>query len=213
MKFLKKLQKKFQNRFHSFVDEKSKSKVIAFILFALPFLPIIPYSRTDNAIYLFGVLEGSADNFYDLGINILNKDVKDVLNNPSKFDEGRALFELIKLIGKPIPSAEKHKNYLIKKGLSKDLAFCISLRDALFYDYIYQNIFTKSINKYKPSPVPIVWFFRSALISGFLLELNERDDVDMKLFGKLDKRCNKYKNIIPPKKYFNNEFSFSSGLN
>ena len=209
MRFLKELQKKFQNRFNSNLNAKSKSNIIAVILFALPFLPIIPYSRTNDAIYLFGIIEGSTDNFYEIGLNLFGNNEEDLLKNPSKFDEGRALFDLAKLSEEPIPNPGKHKNHLMEKGLSKDRAFCISMRDFLFNDYFYQIEATKSIYKYKPSPVPIVWFIRSAYV-GWILDAIRIPAVDMKMYQKLSNRCSKYKNIFPPKGYLNNDFSFPS---
>ena len=97
---------------------------------------------------MFGVIEGSVDNFYEIGFSTFGSNEVDLLKNPSKFDEGRALFELTKLSEKPIPDAVKHKNHLMEKGLSKDRAFCISMRDFLFNDYFYQIEATKSIHKY-----------------------------------------------------------------
>lgn len=206
---LKKLQKKFQNRFNSNLNEKSKSNIVAVILFTLPFLPIIPYSRTNDAIYLFGIIEGSTDNFYEIGLNLIGNNKKDLLNNPSKFDKGRALFDLAKLSEKPIPNAVKHKNHLMEKGLSKDRAFCISMRDFLFNDYFYQIEAAKIIHKYEPSPVPIVWFVRSAYVS-WILDAVRIPAIDMKMYQKLSNRCSKYENIFPPKGYLNNDFSFPS---
>jgi len=209
MRFLKKLQKKFQNRFTSNLNAKSKSNIIAVILFALPFLPIIPYSRTNDAIYLFGIIEGSTDNFYEIGFSLFGNLEEDILKNPSKFDEGRALFDLAKISEKPFPNLGKHKNYLMKKGLNNDLAFCISMRDFLFNDYFFQIESTKIIRKYEPSPVPIVWFVRSAYV-GSILDAIRIPAVDMKTYKKLSNRCSKYENIFPPKGYLNNDFSFPS---
>ena len=207
MKFLKQLQKKFQNRFNSNLNLKSKSHIVAAILFALPFLPIIPYLRTNDAIYLFGVIEGKVDNFYEVGLGLFSNNEVDYLKNPSKFDERGALFDLAKISEQTIPDAVKHKNYLIEKGLNKDQAYCISMRDFLFNDYFYQIEATKSIHKYKPSPVPVVWFVRSALVGWFLDEIRI-PAVDIKMYKKLSDKCSKYKNIFPPKGYLNDDFSF-----
>ena len=204
MKLLKDFYNKFQNRFKT----KSKSKLITLFLFALPFLPIFPYVRNSESIFLFGFIEGSVDNFYEIvGYDIFSNNEEDLLENSTKFDEGRALFDLAKLSEKPIPPIVEHKNYLIEKGLSKDLAFCISMRDFLFYDYFYQIETTKSIHKYEPSPVPIVWFVRSALVSWFL-DAVRTPDADIVVYEKLSERCSKYKNIFPPKGYLNNDFTF-----
>ena len=207
MKYFKNFYKNFQSRFSS--DSKSSYKLLAFLLFALPFLPILPYDKKGDSFYLFGVIEGSVDNFYEIGFGTFGSNEVDLLKNPSKFDEGRALFELTKLSEKPIPDAVKHKNHLMEKGLSKDRAFCISMRDFLFNDYFYQIEATKSIHKYKPSPVPIVWFVRSALV-GWTLDAIRIPAVDIKMYEQLSKRCSKYENIFPPKGYLNNDFSFPS---
>ena len=207
MRLFRGFYKIFQNRFSSY--SKSTSKVLAFLLFALPFLPILPYDKKGDSFYLFGVIEGSVDNFYEIGFGIFENNEEDFLKNPSKFDEGRALFDLAKLSELPIPAVVEHKNYLIEKGFSKDLAFCISMRDFLFNDYFYQIEARKSILKYQPSPVPIVWFIRSALVS-WTLDSITIPAVDINMYEKLSNRCSKYENIFPPKGYLNNDFTFPS---
>ena len=99
-------------RFISFVSISSILLVILF--FSLPFLPILPYDKKGDSFYLFGVIEGSVDNFYEIGFGTFGSNEVDLLKNPSKFDEGRALFELTKLSEKPIPDAVKHKNHLME---------------------------------------------------------------------------------------------------
>ena len=197
MKYFKSLYKNFQNRFSQ--HSKSTSKLLVILLFSLPFLPILPYEKKGDSLYLFGMIEGSVDNFYEIGFSTFGNNEEDLLKNPSKFDEGRALFDLAKLSEKPIPNAVKHKNHLMEKGLSKDRAFCISMRDFLFNDYFYQIEAAKIIHKYEPSPVPIVWFVRSALV-GWTLDAIRIPAVDIKMYEQLSKRCSKYENIFPPKK-------------
>ena len=206
MKFLKQLQKKFQNRFNSNLNLKSKSHIVAAILFALPFLPIIPYLRTNDAIYLFGVIEGSTDNFYEIPLGILEKEPS--YESPSKFDEGRALFDLGKLANDyDLHNPTKHKKYLIKEGMSEEIASCISMRDFLFIDYFFQieNAIIKM--KWKPSPVPIVWFIRSSLLS-WVLDAVSIPASDFEFYEKLSKKCSKYENIFPPKGILKEDFSF-----
>ena len=207
MRLFRRFYKIFQNRFSS--NSKSTSKVLAFLLFALPFLPILPYDKKGDSFYLFSVIEGSVDNFYEIGIGIFGNNEEDSSKNPSKFAEGKALFDLAKLSELPIPSPVKHKKYLMEQGLSNDLAYCISIRDFLLNDYFYQIEFRKSILKYQPSPVPIVWFVRSALVS-WVLDTVNTPAVDMNFYEKLSNKCSKYKNIFPPKGYLNNDFTFPS---
>ena len=104
------------------------------------------------------------------------------------------MFDLAKLSELPIPQVWEHKNYLIEKGLSRYLAFCISIRDFLFNYYFFQIEARKSILKYQPSPVPTVWFVRSALES-WTLDSISIPAVDMHIYEKLSNRCSKYENI------------------
>ena len=61
--------------------------------------------------------------------------------------------------------------------------------------------------KWKPSPVPIVWFIRSSLFS-WVLDAVSIPASDFEFYEKLSKKCSKYENIFPPKGILKEDFSF-----
>ena len=201
MKLLKNFYNKFQNRFKT----KSKSKLITLFLFALPFLPIFPYVRNSESIFLFGFIEGSVDNFYEMGLTAFNDE--SFLDNPSEYDKGKALYDLALELKDPLPDPTEHKNYLLEKGMDKGLASCISLRDMFYVDYYQAIEYRRIMNKYVPSPVPIIWFGRSALVR-WVLDSVSLPAVNSETYQELNNKCSKYKNIFPPKDYLKGDFSF-----
>lgn len=203
MKLLKNFYNKLKNRFKT----KSKSKLITLFLFALPFLPIFPYVRNSESIFLFGFIEGSVDNFYETGVlgeifktGFLSSD------NPSKYDQGTSFYDLALLSEKPIPSPSKQEIYLIEKGLDKELAKCIATRDFFYVNYFYDVEFKRELIKYPPSPVPVIWFSRS--IVRWVLDSVTLPEIDFENYQKLNDKCSKYRNILPPKNYLEGDFSF-----
>ena len=63
------------------------------------------------------------------------------------------------------------------------------------------------MNKYVPSPVPIIWFGRSALVR-WVLDSVSLPAVNSETYQELNNKCSKYKNIFPPKDYLKGDFSF-----
>ena len=202
MKLLKNFYNKFQKKFKT----KSKSKLITLFLFALPFLPIFPYVRNSESIFLFGFIEGSVDNFYETGIftEFFNSNIVPS-ENSSKYKQGRAFYDLNKLYEDPIPSGQK--DYLIKEGFDKELASCISMRDFFYNDYYFQINKNKMMNRYTPSPVPLVWFIRSALVRTVLEEISSLELTEEQ-FKKFNAKCSKYGKLFLPKNYQKGDFSY-----
>ena len=201
MKLLKNFYNKFQNRFKT----KSKSKLITLFLFALPFLPIFPYVRNSESIFLFGFIEGSVDNFYETGISeFFNSNVVPS-EKSSKYEQGRAFYDLNKLYEDPVPSGQR--DYLIKEGFDKELASCISIRDIFYNDYYLEINKNKMMNRYTPSPVPLVWFIRSALVRTVLDEISSPELTEDQ-FQKFNAKCSKYGKMFLPKNYKKGDFSY-----
>ena len=202
MKLLKNFYKKFQNTFKT----KSKSKLITLFLFALPFLPIFPYVRNGESIFLFGFIEGSVDNFYETGIftEFFNSSMVPS-ENSSKYEKGRAFYDLNKLFEDPFPSGQR--DYLIKEGFDKELASCISIRDLFYNDYYLEINKNKMMNRYTPSPVPLVWFIRSALVRTALDEISS-PELTEEQFKKFNAKCSKYGKLFLPKNYQKGDFSY-----
>ena len=201
MKLLKNFYKKFQNTFKT----KSKSKLITLFLFALPFLPIFPYVRNSESIFLFGFIEGSVDNFYETGISeFFNSNVVPS-EKSSKYEQGRAFYDLNKLYEDPVPSGQR--DYLIKEGFDKELASCISIRDIFYNDYYLEINKNKMMNRYTPSPVPLVWFIRSALVRTVLDEISSHELTEEQ-FKKFNAKCSKYGKLFLPKNYQKGDFSY-----
>jgi len=205
MKFFKSLYKNFQTRFSH--NPKSTSKLLVILCFALPFLPILPYDKKGDSFYLFGVFEGSTDNFYETGIftEFFNTNIV-TSENPNKYNQGRALYDLGKLYDDNLlPSGQR--DYLIKEGVDEELASCITIRDMFYYDYFIEINKNKIINKYHPSPVPIVWFIRSALVRTVLDEISSHELTEDQ-FQKFNAKCSKYGKIFLPKNYQKGDFSY-----
>ena len=205
MKYFKSLYKNFQNRFSH--HSKSTSKLLVILLFSLPFLPILPYEKKGDSLYLFGMIEGSVDNFYETGIFTLffNRDIA-TSRNSNKYSKGRAFYDLDKLYEDHLlPSGQR--DYLIKEGLEKELASCISIRDMFYYDYFLEINKNKLTNKYQPSPVPIVWFIRSALVRTVLDEISSPELTEDQ-FQKFNSKCSKYGKMFLPKNYQKGDFSY-----
>lgn len=201
MKLIKNFYSKFQNRFKT----KSKSKLITLFLFALPFLPIFPYVRNSESIFLFGFIEGSVDNFYETGISeFFNSNVVPS-ENSSKYEQGRAFYDLNKLYEDTVPSGQR--DYLIKEGFDKELASCISIRDLFYNDYYLEINKNKMMNRYTPSPVPLVWFIRSALVRTVLDEISS-PELTEEQFKKFNAKCSKYGKLFLPKNYQKGDFSY-----
>ena len=203
MKLLKNFYKKFQNTFKT----KSKSKLITLFLFALPFLPIFPYIRNGESIFLFGFLEGSVDNFYETGILSQTFSENIVRSKKlTKYEQGRALYDLNKLVEESIlPSGQR--DYLINEGFDKELASCISIRDIFYYDYYYEINRNKILNRYTPSPVPFVWFVRSAIVRTILDEIST-PYLTEEQFKKFNEKCSNYGKLFLPKNYQKGDFSY-----
>ena len=207
MKFFKSFYKNFQNRFSH--NSKSTSKLLVILFFALPFLPILPYDKKGDSFYLFGInqIEGSVDNFYETGIFTVffNRDIA-TSQNPNKYNKGRAFYDLDKLYDDHlVPSGQR--DYLIKEGVDKELASCISIRDMFYYDYFLEINKNKLINKYQPSPVPIVWFIRSALVRTVLDEISSHELTEDQ-FQKFNSKCSKYGKMFLPENYQKGDFSY-----
>ena len=65
----------------------------------------------------------------------------------------------------------------------------------------------KLTNKYQPSPVPIVWFIRSALVRTVLDEISSPELTEDQ-FQKFNSKCSKYGKMFLQKNYQKGDFSY-----
>ena len=153
-------------------------------------------------------MEASVDNFYFIGGNLLDEEFKE---EDSDWTEGGSINDLVKLMEESIPNTQKQKEYLMNQGSSEEFANCIILRDLFIYNYFWEHEMRYLLNKYPPSPVPIVWIVRSAMKE--VLNYIATPSVRYKDFNKLIvEKCSKFQNMAPPKGYLEGDFSYKKSI-
>ena len=175
-------------------------KILPAILIILAFLPVLPHEKKNGKLNSVIGFEASVNNFYFVGFENFSENHELKLEDP--------LYDISKLLEKPIPNITKHKKYLIKQGASEELAKCIIIRDLFLNNYFIDNEMKILLNQYPPSPVPVIWVTR--IIFKYLLDLISTTSIRYDDFNKLIENCSKFKNMGPPSGYLEGDFSYKS---
>ena len=184
--------------------ELDSVKLVPALLILLACLPVLPYERKEGKLVSVLGMEASVDNFYFIGFgNLLDEEFKE---EDSDWTEGGSLNDLVKLSEEPIPNTQKQKEHLMNQGSSEEFAKCIIMRDLFIYSYFFDKEVRYLLNKYPPSPVPIVWIARSAMKE--VLDYTYTPYVRYKDFNKLIEICSEFQNIAPPKGYLEGDFRY-----
>ena len=190
----------FFSKFKWWRGEIDAIKIVPAILIFLAFLPVLPHEKKNGKLNSVIGFEASVNNFYFIGFDNFFE------NHEIKPED--SLYDLTKLVETPIPNTTKHKEYLINQGASEELAKCIIIRDLFLNNYFIDNEMKILLNKYPPSPVPVIWITR--IIFKYLLDLISTTSIRYDNFNKLIENCSKFENMGPPTGYLEGDFSFQS---
>ena len=176
------------------------SKDFAFNINYPGFFTCSPTREEERKIEFCYGFEASVNNFYFIGFDNFFENHEIKPEDP--------LYDISKLLEKPIPNTTKHKEYLINQGASEELAKCIIIRDLFLNNYFIDNEMKILLNKYPPSPVPVIWITR--IIFKYLLDLISTTSIRYDNFNKLIENCSKFENMGPPSGYLEGDFSYKS---
>ena len=193
---MKKLFSKFNFNFRG--RELNYLKVLPVFIFALGFLPILPYEIKDGKLQSVLDRKASVNNFYAIGLRGLNK------NYVAK--EGDPFYELYKLSDITFPSSQR--DFLLKKGYEKELAGCIAIRDMIIFNYFIDSETRWLFNSYYPTPVPFIWLLRVIFKEIYLNDSLFLPAWNWESTEKFMKKCSKYGDKFPPSGYFDGDLNY-----
>ena len=180
--------------------ELDSIKIVHAILIILAFLPVLSHEKKNGKLNSVIGFEASVNNFYLIGFENLSENHEIKPEDP--------FYDFSKLLETPIPNTIKHKEYLINQGASEELAKCIITRDSFLNNYFIDNEMKILLNKYPPSPVPVIWVTR--IIFKYWLDLISTTSIRYDDFNKLIENCSKFENMGPPSGYLEGDFSYKS---
>ena len=180
---MKKLFSKFKFKWWSW--EIDTLKLLPLFVLVLAFLPILTYEKKDGKLHSVLGFEASNNNFYNLSPD---KELSQIAEYNIDYDS--------------------QKNYLLDEGFSKKKANCIITRDLITSETYYYVELSKALDKYAPSPVPLIWLTRT-IIKDIFKQISIID-VSFETFDTFKEKCKEFGELVPPPGYLKNKFNYET---